>query len=87
MILYNAVGCKTICVVEVVKRTDKMVILARKNWRGNNYRESGKNYFDTWEEAYECLLAGAKRRVDDAKGQLATAEMVLAEVHTMKKPE
>lgn len=44
-------------------------------------------YFDTWQEAHDHLSASAKKRLDAAKRELATAERHFTKVKAMVQPK
>jgi hypothetical protein len=48
---------------------------------------TGDNYFDTWEEARDYLIACADSNILDLEFQLAQARNWRASLDTMKKPE
>ena len=74
--------------VEILKETEKMVVLPEKNYKGKNFKESKYSeyrcYFDTWEEAKVFLVQKAESNVKAAKGRLARAVADLEVIAAMK---
>jgi hypothetical protein len=74
--------------VEVVRETAKQVVFARP--RGIDYREAKrsecKNYFDTWSDAHNYLVAGCEKRINTIQRQLSSELKRLGDVEAMVKP-
>lgn len=69
--------------VDVIHETDKMVVLANK-YRTSGESKSAKrsdyeNFFPTWQEAYDFLVAKAQKSVNRCEAQLERARKELEE--------
>lgn len=67
--------------VEVIRETEKMVVIAGHGWNNKECKEAKRsnyqNFFDTWDEAHqflvisaENLVAAAEKRLSDCKTNL-----------------
>lgn len=83
--------------VQVVKSTEKSVIVLEKRWmiggRDQEYqkvrhakRSEYSAYFPTWEEAHAYLLDKAEREVNGARLRLNDATGRLGNIKGLKKP-
>lgn len=74
--------------VEVVRSTDASVFTPKKNGgeerRGRN--TDAWKYFETWDEAYSCLIERCLRRISDAKAELERAQKQMDIIRSIQKP-
>jgi len=75
--------------VEIVRHTNDFVILPRDD-RGKERREAKvsewSNYFVTWQEAHDYLMAQAQSKVDSLRVQLQRANGALGNIKGMEPP-
>jgi len=79
--------------VEVIRETEKMVMIASESWfhKKGERRElkcsNGERWFDTWVEARDHLLPIAESRVKTARDTLAGVEGDLCRIELLTGPQ
>lgn len=75
---------------EVLRTTEKQVVLANKHRRGGEERENKEteyySWHETWEAAHARLLADAQAKVYGLRKQLECANGELGRIKGMKAP-
>ena len=76
--------------LEILRETEKQVVLAPKHIKGKESRENKKSdwqcWFDTWDEAHDFLVSEAQKQVDDLRFKLQQANGSLGNIKGMKRP-
>lgn len=78
--------------VEVIKETDKQITYMRPSYyngakpsESRVAKRSGyENFFSTWQEAHDFLLARARRSVEAAEDRLNSERADLAKIEALK---
>lgn len=87
MIKYMVTGTEIKPVV-AIKETDKFVVVHNDFW-GKDVRSakrsSYENYFDTWQEAKDFLLADAEAKVHSSARRLDLAKEYLKKVKSIEE--
>ncbi len=79
-------GKDLICEVEVVRETEKQVIIMGHTGDRREAKKSEyQNYFDTWEEAKEFLIIIAQNKVDDTEIKLENAKDKLGIIRGLRQ--
>ena len=92
MIKYKASSLRaTIEAVEVVKETDKFVVLAFNSGFGHGTRREAKvsdycAYFDSWADAHQYHVDRVLREIASAEEKLSRLDSELAKINKMKDP-
>ena len=92
MIKYKTSACRsTIDAVEVVKETDKFVVLASNNAFGHGTRREAKvsdycAYFDSWADAHKYHVDRVSKEIASAERKLSQLNNELAQINDMKDP-
>jgi hypothetical protein len=82
-------GKERIVPINCVKETEKTLWIETER-RGRvsiEQRRKGSNFHDTWQSAYDHLIATAQHRITYAKRNLQQAEADLAELETLSEPQ
>lgn len=75
--------------INCVKETEKTLWI-EKEWRGRvsiDQRRKCSDFHDTWQSAYDHLIATAQLKISYAKRNLQNAEADLAELKTLSEPQ
>ena len=81
-------GKERIVPINCVKETEKTLWIERE-YNGHkvvDQRRKCSDFHDTWQSAYDHLIATAQRRITYAKRNLQQAETDLAELETLSAP-
>ena len=81
-------GKDRIVPINCVKETEK-TLWVETEWRGNvsiHQRRKCSDFHDTWQSAYDHLIATAQHRITYAKRNLQQAETDLAKLETLSAP-
>ena len=81
-------GKERIVPINCVKETEKTLWIETE-WRGRvsiEQRRKGSNFHDTWQSAYDHLIATAQLRITSARRSLHQAEAALAELEALSEP-
>jgi hypothetical protein len=74
--------------LEILRETEKQVVLAPKHTKGKESRENKKSdwqcWFDTWEQAHDFLVSEAQKKVDSLRLELKKANGCLGNIKGMK---
>ena len=92
MIKYKASSLRaTIEAVEVVKETDKFVVLSSNNAFGNGARREAKvsdyyAYFDSWSDAHKYHIDRVSNGIASAEEKISRLKKELEQINDMKDP-
>lgn len=91
MLMYRLrFGLGKIEAVEVLRATDKQVVLANKHRKNGEERENKEtewhSWHDTWEAAHARMLSDAQQKVESLRKQLERANGDLGRINGMKAP-
>ena len=85
----NQWGKSKITPVVCIKETPQQVWIERTDYRGRkdvSRRSKEGTFFDTWKEAHNFLVNGARNELQGAKIMLEHKQNVLALLETMTEP-
>ena len=92
MIKYRTGGSSPIKPIEVLRETDKFIVIMVRDWKGERERRESKrggyhSYFNTWKEARDFLIEDANQYVKAKERQLEFALSKLNEAIAVPEQE